>query len=241
MLDLTCGSGRLLAPFAQRGHQVLGIELDERLTPVAKRAVGQQGIIRQGDICAYAPTLPDKGFDVAVINPPYGLWWPAVGPLADYTLASTGEGYDGSIESQNMVLELATHVLTENYYDGGFATDPIGPWTVGSGSQELNGTYDMMGNNWEWMESPWGDPNFGAGSSRGLRSGDWGSYSSDLQSSYRDFLHPANERSDGSISSKCATAGPLTTRYSTPPACANQSWTSCRRNSTCRHHSIDPW
>jgi sugar lactone lactonase YvrE len=28
------------------------------------------------------------------------------------------------------------------------------PWNVGSGSQELNGTYDMMGNLWEWMESP---------------------------------------------------------------------------------------
>ncbi len=119
VVDLTCGSGRLLAPFAQRGHQVLGIELDERLTPVAKRAVGQHGIIRQGDICAYAPTLPDKSFDVAVINPPYGLWWPATGPLADYTLASTGEGYDGNIESQNMVLELATRVLTEEYYSGG--------------------------------------------------------------------------------------------------------------------------
>jgi len=83
-----------------------------------------------------------------------------------------------------------------NYYDGGFATDPLGPWTVGSGSQELNGTYDMMGNNWEWMESPWDDPAFGAGSSRGLRGGDFANYSSNLQSSYREFGHPTDERSD---------------------------------------------
>ena len=27
-----------------------------------------------------------------------------------------------------------------------------GPWNVGSGSQELNGTYEMMGNAWEWTE-----------------------------------------------------------------------------------------
>ena len=27
------------------------------------------------------------------------------------------------------------------------------PWDVGSGSQELNGTYDMMGNVWEWNET----------------------------------------------------------------------------------------
>ncbi len=44
-----------------------------------------------------------------------------------------------------------------NYYDDGYATDPHGPWDVGSGSEELNGTYDMMGNNWEWMESPYSD------------------------------------------------------------------------------------
>jgi len=36
-----------------------------------------------------------------------------------------------------------------------YATNPAGPWDVGSGSQELNGTYDMMGNVQEWMESPW--------------------------------------------------------------------------------------
>ena len=42
-----------------------------------------------------------------------------------------------------------------NYYDNGYATSPHGPWNVGSGSEELNGTYDMMGNVWEWMESPW--------------------------------------------------------------------------------------
>ena len=38
-----------------------------------------------------------------------------------------------------------------NYHDSGFATDPQGPWNVGSGSEELNGTYDMIGNVWEWM------------------------------------------------------------------------------------------
>ncbi len=41
-----------------------------------------------------------------------------------------------------------------NFYDNGYATTPPGPWNVGSGSEELNGTYDMMGNVWERMESP---------------------------------------------------------------------------------------
>jgi len=38
-----------------------------------------------------------------------------------------------------------------NYYDGGFATGAYELWDVGSGSEELNGTFDMMGNVWEWV------------------------------------------------------------------------------------------
>jgi formylglycine-generating enzyme required for sulfatase activity len=82
-----------------------------------------------------------------------------------------------------------------NYYDNGYATNPpYGPWTVGSGSQELNGTYDMMGNTWEWMESPYYDATFGTGSSRGWRGGSWQYDSYVLASSvrYHDF-HPTDE------------------------------------------------
>jgi len=114
VIDPTCGSGRLLAPFAERGHQVLGIELDDRLVPVARRAAGKDHV-RKGDICAYAPAIPTETWDVAVINPPYGLWWPVTDtPLADYELASAE-----NIESQNMVLELATRMLHYSYDQGG--------------------------------------------------------------------------------------------------------------------------
>jgi predicted RNA methylase/superfamily II DNA or RNA helicase len=113
VIDLTCGTGRLLAPFAERGHQVLGIELDDRLVPVARRAVGKENV-RKGDVCAYAPTIPTETWDVAVINPPYGLWWSVTDtPLAEYELASAE-----SIESQNMILELATRLLFSGYQGG---------------------------------------------------------------------------------------------------------------------------
>lgn len=49
-----------------------------------------------------------------------------------------------------------------NYYsyDNGDALNPRGSWDVGSGSEELNGTYDMMGNAYEWMESPYYDGHY---------------------------------------------------------------------------------
>jgi len=54
-----------------------------------------------------------------------------------------------------------------------YATSSFGdvPWPIGSGGEELNGTFDMMGNVWEWMESPYCDTSYGTGSSRGLRGG----------------------------------------------------------------------
>ncbi len=83
-----------------------------------------------------------------------------------------------------------------NYYDNGYATDPYGPWDVGSGSEELNGTYDMMGNVWEWMESPYSDSTYGTGSNRGVRGGSYFYYDYYfLASSIRHYGHPDIEGS----------------------------------------------
>jgi formylglycine-generating enzyme required for sulfatase activity len=78
-------------------------------------------------------------------------------------------------------------------YDPGYATNPAGPWDVGSGSEELNGTFDMMGNVYEWMESNYsGD--FNAGSGRGLRGGSCSSDSVNyLSSSNRSDIGPYYE------------------------------------------------
>jgi len=83
-----------------------------------------------------------------------------------------------------------------NYRHGGYATDPGSSWDVGSGSEELNGTFDMMGNNVEWMESPYSDPSYAAGSSRGLRGGYWGSSHSG-HPSYPSFLHASARTYNG--------------------------------------------
>ncbi|MFI4912569.1 MAG: formylglycine-generating enzyme family protein [Sedimentisphaeraceae bacterium JB056] len=68
-----------------------------------------------------------------------------------------------------------------------------GPWDIGSGTIELNGTFDMMGNVWEWLESPYDDQNFGISSLRGVLGGGCGSYDYRLASSYRDTDSPYSQ------------------------------------------------
>jgi SAM-dependent methyltransferase len=108
VLDPTAGSGRLLVPFKQAGHHVFGVELDGRLAEIAARAVGKRAI-RQGDVVAYGSLIPESRWQVAAINPPYGLWWPISRDAYPYELAS-----DHNVESQHFVLELVTHLLAYN-------------------------------------------------------------------------------------------------------------------------------
>ncbi len=75
----------------------------------------------------------------------------------------------------------------------GNALSPSQPWNVGSGSEELNGTFDMMGNIWEWVESPFNDPNFGTDSRRIQRGGAYLHDSSILAISYRGNPYPYGE------------------------------------------------
>lgn len=90
-----------------------------------------------------------------------------------------------------------------NYYTNQYATNPYGPWAATSGSQELNGTYNMMGNASEWMESPYSTGNYLSGLTRGVRGGAYNSYgpgyssNSDLMSSSRYQSYPYFEGNSG--------------------------------------------
>jgi formylglycine-generating enzyme required for sulfatase activity len=63
------------------------------------------------------------------------------------------------------------------YYDGDSGPDgpAAGPWNVGSGSEELNGTYDMMGNVCEWVENADRGSSYHFAAFRGLRGGTFAS------------------------------------------------------------------
>jgi formylglycine-generating enzyme required for sulfatase activity len=80
-----------------------------------------------------------------------------------------------------------------NFWDAGYATDPPAPWDVGSGSEELNGTFDMMGNVWEWMESPFSDSGYGIFSGRAVRGGSLHDDGELLTSTTRTSDTPLNE------------------------------------------------
>ena len=58
---------------------------------------------------------------------------------------------------------------------GGWSTDPHGQWPVDQGSVELNGTYNMMGNIWEWTETPY-EGVFDLLAPRCVRGGNWNHY-----------------------------------------------------------------
>jgi formylglycine-generating enzyme required for sulfatase activity len=83
-----------------------------------------------------------------------------------------------------------------NYYIKDSATNLDAPWAVGSGSQELNGTYDMMGNVREWMESPYNTGDYTSGAYRSNRGASYG-YGSfgALPSSVRSAYDPGFEHS----------------------------------------------
>jgi SAM-dependent methyltransferase len=67
VLELGCGSGRLLLPLAQAGHEVLGLDLSAPLLAMAAQALaGYAGVqLVQGDMRQFV--LEDKGWDTAVV------------------------------------------------------------------------------------------------------------------------------------------------------------------------------
>ena len=86
--------------------------------------------------------------------------------------------------------DIAPTMEVETNY-GGSGGIYSGPWDVGTGTEEQNGTFDMMGNAWEWNEATTGFWNNVFYS--GIRGGSYWSDDLRLQSSFRTELFPSGE------------------------------------------------
>jgi SAM-dependent methyltransferase len=64
LLDLGCGTGRLLIPLAQQGYGVLGVDLSEEMLRVARAKTGPAVPLLKANI-AELNGLRDQGFDYA--------------------------------------------------------------------------------------------------------------------------------------------------------------------------------
>lgn len=104
VLDPTCGSARLLAPWKQAGAQVLGIEMDVDAAEHARYAIGPQNV-RAGDILDYRHLL--REFSLVLTNPPYGLSWTPPDPGEIWSCESSG----GVLESQAATLDISTRAI----------------------------------------------------------------------------------------------------------------------------------
>jgi len=109
VLDPTCGSGRLLAPWAAAGAHVLGVELDELAARNATKALGACQV-RTGDVLDYRHLL--TGFSLVLTNPPYGIFWNPPDPGETWTCETSG----GLLESQGATLEVCTRAIAYGGY-----------------------------------------------------------------------------------------------------------------------------
>lgn len=70
ILELACGTGRLIVPLAESGYKVTGLDLYEEMLAVCRAKVGEHGLsdrvtLTQGDMSSF--DLPTKDFALAYV------------------------------------------------------------------------------------------------------------------------------------------------------------------------------
>ena len=125
-----------------------------------------------GDFLGINRDMAISAYDIAYVIPTENEWYKA----AYYT----GIGYSTYANGLDTIPAADNGW---NYWGGSYSS----PWDVGTGTMEQNGTFDMMGNVYEWNETL-------IGSDRGIRGGSY-SYSDydNLRSSYRSYATPSSE------------------------------------------------
>ncbi|MHC5164493.1 MAG: formylglycine-generating enzyme family protein [Planctomycetota bacterium] len=139
------------------------------------------GVWKSGD-AGYNPNNPYRNINAIYFLPTENEWVKAAywngTSLQTYSNASAGDLISGSPDPTKW-----------NYSPSAGSA----PWAAGSSIEELNGTYDMMGNVWEYTESPSISGDFLSDSIRNTRGGSIADGSFFLGLSSRDYYNAFNE------------------------------------------------
>ena len=131
-----------------------------------------------------------NGSDLAYVLPSEDEWYKA----AYYKPVDNGSYSlyaDGTSDTGNP----PTHGTSSgwNYYNSGYVNgSPNYMWETGDGGMEQNGTFDMMGNVWEWNESAVDGSTNNMAASRVIRGGTFDDNENSLRSSYRNSFSPTS-------------------------------------------------
>jgi formylglycine-generating enzyme required for sulfatase activity len=125
-------------------------------------------------------------FGTIYVLPTEDEWYKAAYLKSDgsgYTTYATGNSTPDGIDSSG-------DTDYDSVYRDASGFDNGAPLSVGGGTEENNGTYDMGGNVWEWGESAFSGGEPTGGEDRVLRGGSWAVNTSGLLSSGRGEVSP---------------------------------------------------
>ena len=132
-----------------------------------------------GSFLSIDRTAAEAAFGTIYVIPTEDEWYKAAYFKPD------GSGYSRYANGTDIapVAGAQTNYYSFNHYYNGQ------PWNLGSGEQEQNGTFDMMGNVFEWNETLYG-------SDFGMRGGSYYGYDYDCSSSWLEHHSPNSEGDD---------------------------------------------
>ncbi|MCA9980143.1 MAG: class I SAM-dependent methyltransferase [Anaerolineales bacterium] len=153
ILELGCGSGRLLLPLAQAGHTAVGLDLSaEMLTLARAELAGHANVtLVQGDMAQF--DLPQKPFDTAVVfcNTLLHLDNVALGQMLRHTAVHLRPGGRLLIDIPNPFMLAAAEDDDEPALEQVFADPATGETVAQYSTQRLDADRQLLTLTWTFV------------------------------------------------------------------------------------------